>query len=523
MKSSKTIIYIVVVLMLLAIPVSGHCAAKQAPTDTLVVALSTLEAETFLPWNGGGGRTPYLAIMYEYLVYLDPETREAKPGVATKWEMSPDGKTWTFWLRSGVQFPEGGGELTADDVKYTMERLKGPDAIAGPSSTLRKLVAKVEAPERYKVVYYLTSPDAEFERSFLSDASQAPIVCKKYVETVGDAKANSQPIGSGPYILAEYKRGSFIKFKTIEGVEKHWRVTPEFKEITFRVMPEEATRVAMLKTGEADLAPISFDSINSIKASGLNVISIPKNWVPVIRLGGLVMTDPKRYNPNTPWANKKVRQALNYAVDKVAIAKNIFRDEAVPAASSLPILEWMKMDPFPYDPGKAKQLLVEAGYAKGFSITLKTFTTAPGAELPSLGEAVAMYWKAIGLDVKIVPTDWLTVRGEWTGGKALDYVWTHRGFAFAGAVEALNTEYVTPILFASYVTKETEDWVNKISREFDPKKKSQLLKEFGEHLRDEASGVFLVYANEPYGASKKVGRWPVAGVRPQNIDLITHR
>ena len=288
-------------------------------------------------------------------------------------------------------------------------------------------------------------------------------------------------------------------------------------------MPEEATRVAMLRTGEADLAPISFDSINSIKASGLNVISIPKNWVPVIRLGGLVTTDPKRYNPNTPWANKKVRQALNYAVDKEAIAKNIFRGEAVPAASSLPILEWMKMDPFPYNPGKAKQLLVEAGYPKGFPITLKTFTTAPGAELPSLGEAVAMYWKAIGLDVKIVPTDWLTVRGEWTGGKALDYVWTHRGFAFAGAVEALNTEYVTPILFASYVTKETEDWVNKISREFDPKKKSQLLKEFGEHLRDEASGVFLVYANEPYGASKKVGRWPVAGVRPQNIDLITHR
>ena len=523
MKRSRAMVFVMMSLVLLALPHLGDCAARQIPTDTLTVALSTLEAETFLPWNGGGGRTPYLAILYDYLVYLDPETREAEPGLATKWEMSPDGKVWTFEIRKGVPFPGGWGELTADDVKYTMDRLRGPDAIAGPSSTLRKLVARVEAPERYKVVYTLSSPDAEFERSFLSDASQAPVVCKKYVETSGDAKANTQPVGTGPYMLAEHKRGSFIKFRTVEGVEKHWRVTPEFKEITFRLIAEEATRVAMLRTGEADLAPISFDSIDSIKAAGLKVISIPKNWVPVIRFGGMIATDPKRHNPNAPWANKKVRQALNYAIDKGAIAKSIFRGEAVPAASSLPIAEWMKMDPYPYDPARAKQLLAEAGYAKGFSITLKTFTTVPGAELPSLGEAVAMYWKAVGLDVKIVPTDWVSVRGEWTGGKALDYVWTHRGFAFAGAVEALNTEYITSVLFASFVTKEAEAWVDKIAREFDSKKKSQLLKEFGDYLRDEGSAVFLVYANEPYGASKKVGRWPVAGVRPQNIELITHR
>ena len=205
-----------------------------------------------------------------------------------------------------------------------MERLKDPKSIAGPASTLRKNVAKVEAPERYKVVYYLNSPDAEFERSFLSDASQGPIVCKKYVESVGDEKANAQPIGTGPYTLAEYQKGSFIKFKTIEGVEKHWRVTPEFKEITFRVVPEEATRMAMLRTGEADLVPISYDSIERTKAAGFKVVSIPKNWVPVIRFGGMVTTDPKRSNPKAPWADKRVRQAMNYAIDKKSIAQKHF-------------------------------------------------------------------------------------------------------------------------------------------------------------------------------------------------------
>jgi peptide/nickel transport system substrate-binding protein len=517
----KKTIFVLAAIMLLVTPLSGDCAAKQAPTDTLVVAQSTLEAGTFLPWNGGGGRTPYLAMIYEYLVYIDPETDQPKPGLATKWEMSKDGKTWTFLLRKGVQFSEGWGELTADDVKYSIERQEGPDSVAGPSSQLRELIAKVEVPERNKVVFHLTSPYPELDRGLLSDGSQQVIVCKKYLETVGDEKANAHPIGTGPYSLAEYKRGTSIKLKTIEGVEKHWRVIPEFKEVTFLAIPEEATRVAMLKKGEVDLAPISYDSLDTIKASGLNVVSISKNWVPGIRFGGLIMTDPKRYNPENPWADKRVRQALNYAVDKKAIAKNIFRGEASPTASTVPIPELFDLEPYPYDPGKAKQLLAEAGYAKGFPITLKTFTTVPGAELPIIGEAVAMYWKAIGVDVKIVPTDWGTVRGEWTGGKALNYVWTHRGGAFTDLLTPLN-QYTTAQVFSTYVTKEIEAWVDKISREFDDKKRSQLVREFGRYLRDEAVTVFLVNANEPYGASKKVGRWPTLRLRPQNIDLITH-
>lgn len=499
-------------------------ASKQPPTDNLVVALSTLEAETFLPWNGGGGRSPYLATIYEYLLYSDPKTGEAKPGLATKWEMSPDGKTFTFWLRQGVQFNEGWGELTAEDVKYTIERLIDPKSQAGPAGVLRKLIAKVEAAEPYKVVISLNSPYPELVRGYLTDANQVVIASKKYVASVGDEKANAHPIGSGPFVLAEeHKKGGPIKLKVIDGVEKHWRVVPEFKTITFLGIPEEATRVAMLKTGEVDLAPISYDSIETVKAAGLKIVSIPTNWSPIIRLGGLVTTDPKRHNPNAPWANVKVRQALNYAVDKEAIAKNIFKGEAVPAGSGDPVPPFLDLEPYPYDPQKAKQLLAEAGYPNGFQITLKTFATTPGAELPTIGEAVALYWKAIGLDVKIVPTDWGTVRGEWTGGKATDYVWTHRGMAFGEPLSALDAEYKPDQAFASYVTKESAEMLAKTASELDAKKREQLAREFGKQMRDEAAGVFLVYANEPYGASKKVGQWPTIRLRPLNIDMITHQ
>src|SRR4030043_944850 len=131
----------------------------------------------------------------------------------------------------------------------------------------------------------------------------------------------------------------------------------------------------MVKAGEIDMAPISFDSIETIKASGLKIVSIPRNWTPVIRLGGLIMTDPKRSNPQAPWADKRVRQALNYAVDKKAIIKNIFKGEASPSGSSVSLADFLDLEPYPYDSRKAKQLLTEAGYPKGFPITLKTFTT----------------------------------------------------------------------------------------------------------------------------------------------------
>ena len=523
MKSMKMAIFILMALMLAISMVWGASAVKESPTDTLKVAMSTLLYETFLPWNGGGMGAAYLSMINNFLVRSDPETADPNPGLAEKWEMSADGKSWTFWLRKGVQWHEGWGEFTAADVKYTFERQIDPKSIAGPAGQLRKLVAKIEAPEPYKVVFYLTSPYPEFNRGLVSDGSETPIICKKYLETVGDEKANSHPIGTGPYTLAEYRRGTSIKLKTIEGVEKHWRVTPEFKEVTFLKVPEESTRVAMLKAGEVDLAPINYDSIDTIKASGLHIVSIPKNWSPMLKFGGLVTTDPKRYNPTTPWADKRVRQALNYAVDKEAIVRKIFHGEASPAVNDLLMVESYDIKPYPYDPGKAKQLLTEAGYPNGFQITLKSFTTIPGAELPMIGEVVAMYWSAIGLDVKIVPSDWGTVSGEWTTGKANNYVWTHRGRAFNDRLTLLNTSFGSSSLFAYYATKETEAWLDKINREFDAKKRSQLTREFIRDMYDEAAGVSLVYANEPYGASKKVGHWPTIRYGAQNFDMITHR
>ena len=523
MKSIKVVLAVLMALVLLVGMAGGGCA-KKPPTDSLTVALSTFETDTFLPWNGGVARQPYMLLVYECLVYTDPKTEAQLPGLATKWEMTPDGKVYTFHLRKGVQFQENWGELTSADVKYSMDRMIDPKSTGSPAGNLRSMIDKIEAPDAYTVVVTLKNPDIGYIGGYINDGNAAGIVvCKKYVETVGDTAANAHPIGTGPYTLAEtHQKAGPYKFTTVPGVEKHWRVVPEFKNITFLMIPEEATRVAMLKTGEVDLAPISYDSLATIQASGLHVATIPKDYGPLIRFTGLVQTDPARYKADNPWVKKEVRQALNYAVDKESIAKNIFKGQAVPTGASMPLQLWLDIPAYPYDVAKAKQLLATAGYPNGFSLTLKTFVSNPGAELPAISEAVAMYWKAIGIDVKIVPSDWGTVRSELLGKKANDYMFNQRGQPFVDPSAGLDLEYNDKANFCIFETQETLAKYTAIKNEVDSKKRDQLIKDFGLYVKDQATNVFLCFADEPYGASSKVGTWPTIRMRPSNIDMITH-
>jgi len=522
-KSIKVVLTVLMALVLLVGMAGGGCA-KKPPTDSLTVAMTTFETDTFLPWNGGVSRQSYMLMVYECLVYTDTQTGMMMPGLATKWEMSPDGKVWTLHLHKGIQFQENWGEMTSADVVYSLQRMLDPKSIGSPAGNLRSEIDNVAAPDAYTVVITLKVPDLGLVASYLSDANAGGIiVCKKYVETVGDDKANAHPIGTGPYTLAEtHQKTGPYKFTTVPGVEKHWRVVPEFKNVTFLMVPEEATRVAMLKTGEVDLAPISYDSIDTIKASGLHIATIPKDYGPLIRFTGLVQTDPARYKADNPWVKVEVRQALNYAVDKDSIAKNIFKGQAIPCGASMPLDLWMNIPPYPYDVAKAKQLLATAGYPNGFPLTLKTLTATPGAELPAIGQAVAMYWKAIGIDVKIVPSDWATVRTELLGKKANDYMFTQRGQPFPDPSAGLDLEYNDAANFCIFETQDTLAMYKAIKNEVDPKKRDQLVKDFGLYVKDQATNVFLCFADEPYGASAKVGTWTTIRMRPSNIDMITH-
>jgi peptide/nickel transport system substrate-binding protein len=504
-----------------AAPKTTAAAGRPSPSGSLKVAMPGFEDETFLPWNGAAGRKFYIDTIYEYLIYLDGVNRVPTPGLATSWNMSPDGKTWTIKLRQGVQFQENWGELTSEDVKYTFEKLMDPSSKASQASTFRSTIDSIAAADKYTVVFNMKTPDF-FMWSKLSNMISNFIVSKAYVQKVGDNEADAHPIGTGPYTLAERKRGVSIKVTTAPGVENHWRITPQYKDITFFNVPEESTRVAMLKAGEADMSPISMDSVDTVKSSKFNIMSIKDMWAPRIVIGGLVQTDPARYNTNAPWTKKEVRQALNYAVDKDAIARTIFHGQA--SASFHPFFfNTLSAPIYPYDVPKAKQLLKDAGYANGFQVNLYTCPRSPGAQLPDIGLAVATYWEAVGIKVKVVPTDYPTIRTAWNAGKANDMFWTHIAQPPLSKDDngVLGPGYTDKSVFATFTTKDLDAKVTAALAEGDVTKRTAIMTDIYNYLTDQADYLYLTTVNEPYAANPAIGTWPTVFNYPTNFDGIT--
>ena len=298
----------------------------------------------------------------------------------------------------------------------------------------------------------------------------------------------------------------------------HWRVDPQWPRISFRAVPEEATRVAMLRAGEADIAPVSFDSIDGLKEAGLSIVSAEKTWSPVIRLGGVVQTDAERFNDTLPWADKRVRQAMNYAIDKQAIIDELFAGQGSVANGDTPVQAWNSIPPYPYDPDKARALLAEAGYGDGFDMVLKTFTTTPGAELPLMAEAAAIYLGEVGINVTIQPGDWPSIRSEWTSGTKLDFAMTHRGFPFPNPENGVEAGFSTRSIFASFTSDELEAKLASLAAETDRDVRREKLTDIGQYIRDEAGAVFMVLANEPYGVGPDVGDWSIDTSYVYNFD-----
>ena len=190
----------------------------------------------------------------------------------------------------------------------------------------------------------------------------------------------------------------------LEAVEQHWRFgVPKFKTVTFLLVPEESTRMAQLRTGEADVIAVSREKVPEVKAAGFNVFSKLNDQVIAVYM-------QQQWDP-VPIADKRVRQALNLAIDKEAIIKFVFAGQGVPAAM-YPIGSYgvaggadATLKPYPYDPQKARQLLAEAGHPNGFETKIYSYVTGDLPELPRLAEAVADYLGKVGVKAKITTMD----------------------------------------------------------------------------------------------------------------------
>jgi peptide/nickel transport system substrate-binding protein len=356
--------------------------------------------------------------------------------LAESWKISDDGMTYDFFIRQGVQFQNGWGELTADDCVYTFDMEKNPANMNGDGWFFAPpeewgFIKSYEAVSKYDFRVHLS------QKHMLLDELMdfySYVYCKKYVESVGTAKAFKEPIGTGPWQWVETAPGDHIKFEANEG---YWDKVPEFKYLTLKLVPDPSSRVFMVQTGQANMALISPDKIAEVQAAGLKVVQIPERRPCIVQFGGQHLAGAKIYDPTCPWddhsdepANSdwnqralKVREALCLAIDYQAMIDNIMHGYATPY-----VLHDITMDnplydpawqPYPYDPTKAKALLAEAGYPNGFDKPVQVLipsTPVTSADTRAIAEAVASELEALGLKVQRRVMDPNLIDEEWTYG-----------------------------------------------------------------------------------------------------------
>jgi peptide/nickel transport system substrate-binding protein len=293
------------------------------------------------------------ALSWDSVVHRDFDGNIA-PGLATSWKFAADNLSVEFDLRKDAKF-HNGDPFSAEDVVYSLERMRRPSLRAGYKPNLAR-IARFEVVDRYKVRATLSEPFPEILGNLEPFFG---IVPRQYTERIGDTAFMDKPVGTGPFKFVNLVPGDRL---TVEAFTDHYRRVPQFKTLVVRGIPEAVTRVAALKTGEVDAMDIVPPyEVPSLRANPTtDVVAEDVNETDFFLISTL--------EPNHPFAKKEVRLALNYALNRDALVKDVFYGLARPATTlSAPYESGYdpNLKPYPYDPEKARQLLASAGYPNG--------------------------------------------------------------------------------------------------------------------------------------------------------------
>jgi peptide/nickel transport system substrate-binding protein len=410
--------------------------------------------------------------------WLDPAVHDAllkpmpsgpsTPSLAESWTLSPDGLVYEFLLRAGVRF-HNGEPLTADDVKFSFERYRGANA-----SLLKDKVKEVRILDARRIQFRLKEPWPDFITFYGTTATSAGwIVPKKYVEKVGEEGFKKAPVGAGPYRVISVTPGVEMTFEAFEG---YWRKVPRVKRLVFRSLPDETTRAAALKRGDVDIAyflngPIA-EEVR--RTPGLRLMAVRSNAV-------FFLDFRDQWDATSPWRDARVRLAASLAIDRSALnaAEQLgfagLTGNVVPRSQDFAL----QIDPDPYDPARAKRLLAEAGYPRGFDGG--DLTINPPYE--GSGEAIANYLATAGIRLKIRTTERAAFLSAWREGKLKGVVFGGLGPS-GNAATRLQMLAVKGAPYAAGVVPEVQDLFERQARELDRRKREELLHQIQRILHD---------------------------------------
>jgi peptide/nickel transport system substrate-binding protein len=367
-------------------------AKKDEPSGQMTWAIHVTIAPTwFDPAETPGIITPYMFMyaMHDALVKPMPDN-PMFPSLATMWSESADGLTYDFELRQGVKF-HNGDPFTAEDVKFSFERYKGAGA-----GELKRQVKAVEIVNPHHIRFQLHEPWPDFMTFYGTPATGAGwIVPKNYTEKIGSEEFKNRPIGLGPYRFVSHQPGLEL---VLEANADYWRKTPHVKRLVMKSVPEATTRLAMLKKREADVTYGLYGPLAEEVQRDPNL----KLEAPVIATQWIVFTH-EQYDPKSPWADQRVRLAANLAFNRQTANEAETLGHSVLTGSIIPrkFDYALPLEPYTYDPNKARQLLKEAGYANGFDAG----ECSVDSVYSGVVEALVNDLSAVGIRAKVRPVE----------------------------------------------------------------------------------------------------------------------
>jgi peptide/nickel transport system substrate-binding protein len=452
----------IALLSLLALGLwSGQAVAQPQPDGQLTIAFDVSIALTFLD----PAETPGIGVPFVFLYALHDALMKPLPGndmapcLAESWTESADGLVYEFKLREGPKF-HNGDPFTAEDVKFSFLRYRGASA-----KLLHDRVKAVDIVDPHRIRFVLHTPWPDFLVFYATPATGAAwIVPKKYIEKVGEEGFRRQPVGLGPYRFARMTPGVEL---VLEANEQYWRKKPSVKRVVIKSVPDRTTRLAMLKTGEADIAYVMI---------GLEALTIKAD--PKLRLARVIppatwwMEFPEQWNPKSPWSDRRVRLASNLAVDKQALNEAERLGFSRLTGSIIPgnMESALRLEPYPYDPKQAKRLLAEAGYPGGFDAGDLT----PMPPFTTMGEAVANYLATVGMRTRVRSMERATFMEAWRS-KKLGGVIAAASTAPGSAAVRLESFVISGAPYASGGYPDIDDLFQQQAHERDRKKREALL------------------------------------------------
>ncbi len=501
-------------------PAAAAPTAAPAAQPTAAPAVSSASAANTLTFLWGGdtdkldppamtSQEGFIATtaMYEGLVRYKSGSTDVEPALAEKWDISPDGLTYTFHLRSGVKFHDG-SPLTAEAVAFCFDRSINKDNPLWKEAQqaggfpfiddyIGNVVAKVEAVGPLDVKFTL-------KRKFsplLSNLAIPPgfVISMEALKKYG-SKINENPVGTGPFKFVEWKKDDHI---TVEAFDGYWGGKPKLQRIIFQPVPEASVRALKIIKGEGDVAwPFDPKDAVQIKAN-------PDS--DVLEQPGLNVNMAEFNLMKPEYQNKSLRQALNYAINKQELADKLYSGAAVPAVGVLPPTSWAfdkTLKGYPYDPDKAKSLLKDAGYS-GQTLILDTYTIPRGynPQGSKLAEAVQQYFDDVGVKSEIHTMEWAEYRKVRRQGQL--------NIAFGGwQADTGDPENFLGVFFHSankggintsfYGVPEVDDLLNKANEETDVAKRTELFHQVEHRVVDDAPWLFISHMKQQVAIRKRV-------------------